>query len=370
MEDVAPSSKWSVTAATAARKRVIPPPTSDDYADWTLDQLKLECNARKLNVVKNTRKQERVKLLRAYDANTEGVEVLLRRQRKRSKRSNEEEQRRTSGCMFRLLNILFVQLFFDRLLSLGNLLRRDELDEGGTMFWVDVATAFCSDTTDFNRLISDDAVFEGTDPSQHVTHSAEKLKRMWKEVASKFVRAEANSKVSGQGSNDFWEFCDGNAAVYYLDRWCEHRQAGREFSAANIYPEDEDDSTQEGHDQQPKTTNRKRRKGTRDSALALIIEKIDEIVNSDSTKVQEETWREQKRFLQEQRAAQKLATLSSILVRNSAEMQELFERRREYHEQDIDASEIRRALENCQKKKAVIEEQIHELEFQIINDFH
>ncbi|ETL86424.1 hypothetical protein L917_14141, partial [Phytophthora nicotianae] len=51
--------------------------------------------------------------------------------------------------------------------------------------------------------------------------------------------------VSGQGSADFWDFCDGRADVYFLDRWCEHRQAGREFCSANLYPEDEDDSTQE-----------------------------------------------------------------------------------------------------------------------------
>ncbi|RLN46980.1 hypothetical protein BBJ28_00010039 [Nothophytophthora sp. Chile5] len=302
MADDATSSKWTVIAALDPRKRMVPPPTSDDYALWTLDQLKLECTARKLNVVKNTRKQERVMLLRAYDANKEGVKVLLQRQRKRSQRTSEEEQRRTSGCMFRLLNVLFSLLFFDRFLSLGNLLRRDELDEGGTTFWIDVTTAFCADTTEYDSLISDDAVFEGVDPSVHVAHSSDKLKRMWKEVASKFARAEANSKVSGQGSNDFWEFCDGNAAVYYLDRWCDHRRAGREFCAANIYSGDEDDSTQEGNGRQQKPNNRKRQKGTQESTLALLLEKIEVIIDSNASKVQEDTWREQKLFIQEQRA--------------------------------------------------------------------
>ncbi|KAE9334446.1 hypothetical protein PF008_g13960 [Phytophthora fragariae] len=355
MQDSAPSSKWAVISARDTTKRLIPPPTSDDYADWTLDQLKLECTARKLNVMKNTRKQERVKLLRAYDANTEGVEVLLRRQRKRSRRTSEEEPRRTSGCMFRLINVLFSLLFFDRFISLGNLLRRDELDEGGSTFWMDVATACCSDASDYDGLISDDAVFEGIDPSMHVAHSAEKLKRMRKEVASKFARAEANSKVFGQGSHDFWDFCDGNAAVYYLDRWCEHRQTGREFCAANIYPDDEDDSTQEGNGRQQKPNNRKRNKGAQEDTMTLLVKTIKEKIDSDTTKVQE-TWKEQKIFLQEQRAAQKLSTLSGMLARNAAEIQELLQRRREYHVQGLDAAEIGHALANCEKKKAMIDE--------------
>ncbi|KAE9036382.1 hypothetical protein PR003_g3029 [Phytophthora rubi] len=36
------SSKWTVMVSLDSRKRTIPPPTSDDYKDWSLDQLKLE----------------------------------------------------------------------------------------------------------------------------------------------------------------------------------------------------------------------------------------------------------------------------------------------------------------------------------------
>ncbi|OWY93633.1 hypothetical protein PHMEG_00036897 [Phytophthora megakarya] len=93
-----------------------------DYAEWTLDQLKLECTARKLNVVKNTRKQERVELLRAWDTNKEAVQVLLVRQRKSSKRTSDQEETRTTGCMFRLINVLFSDRFFDAFLKSGNLL--------------------------------------------------------------------------------------------------------------------------------------------------------------------------------------------------------------------------------------------------------
>ncbi|KUF89295.1 hypothetical protein AM587_10007302 [Phytophthora nicotianae] len=286
----APSSKWTVAAPLDSRKRTIRPPTSDSYGDWTLDQLKLECTARKLNVVKNTRKQDRVDLLKAWDSNKEAVQALVVRQRKRSKGVSEEEERRSAGCMFRLINVLFSDRFFDSFLTSGNLLPRDVLDDGGSTFWFDVANAFASDTTEYDTLISGDAVFEDIDTSSHMAHSAAKLKRMWKEVSSHFARAEAGSKVSGQGSADFWDFCDGRADVYYLDRWCEHRQAGREFCSAKLYPEDEDDSTQEGNKRQPTSHNHKRQKRDQTAVFNALLDKIDTLVGSDVDKAQEDTW--------------------------------------------------------------------------------
>jgi hypothetical protein len=51
-----PSSKWSAKQK-ADSKRFVVPPSSADYKDWTVDQLKLECTAQKLSVVKNTKKE-------------------------------------------------------------------------------------------------------------------------------------------------------------------------------------------------------------------------------------------------------------------------------------------------------------------------
>ncbi|KAE9357821.1 hypothetical protein PF008_g2976 [Phytophthora fragariae] len=58
-----------------------------------------------------------------------------------------------------------------------------------------------------------------------------------------------------------------------------------------------------------------------------------------------------------------------MLARNAAEIQEILQRRREYHVQGLDAADIGRTLANC-KKKAVIEEQMNDLEFEIIKDIH
>eukprot|EP00644_Phytophthora_capsici_P005223 jgi/Phyca11/96034/e_gw1.1.1702.1 len=213
----------------------------------------------------------------------------------------------------------FFDVFVDRFLSLGNLLRRSELDEGGLAFWTDIAV--------------------DVDTFVHMTHSTAKLKRMWKKVASNFARAEASSKVSCQGSNGFWDLCGGRSDVFYLDRWCDHRQSGREFCAANIYPDDEDDSTQQSKVRLDKTNNRKRQKNTKGATFERLVENLETIIDNDGSTMQAETWREQKLLLQEQRVAQKLSLLSIMLVRNGNVLQELLNHRRECHEQGVDATE-------------------------------
>ncbi|KAE8892887.1 hypothetical protein PF011_g14021 [Phytophthora fragariae] len=319
------STKWTVSAALLSkRKQPVAPPPSDLYAEWTLDQLRLECTSRKLNVKKNTCKDDRVKLLTAYDENKTSVELLLQRQRSSSRRVEEEETRRTRNCMFRLLNVLFSERFFQAFLASGNQLSRSELDQGGSTFWRDIAAAFDALDIEFDSVISDDAVFDDVDPSQTMAHSAAKLQRMWREVAGKFARAEAGSKKSGDNSNDFWDFCDGRADVYYLHLWCEHRGSGREFCAANLYADNEDDSQKEGM-HQGKTVNRKRRKTSQADALATLADSVAQIVASEITKAQEETWKEQALLLRDQRVAHKLEMLAGILQRTKEEVSRLLQ---------------------------------------------
>ncbi|KAK1944161.1 hypothetical protein P3T76_004073 [Phytophthora citrophthora] len=82
-------------------------PIPDCYGDWTLEQMRLVCTARKHNEKKNTSKNGRVKPLPAYDENKTSVELLLQRQSCNSWRLDELQEKRTKNCMFRLLNVLF-----------------------------------------------------------------------------------------------------------------------------------------------------------------------------------------------------------------------------------------------------------------------
>ncbi|KAI9985010.1 hypothetical protein PInf_004317 [Phytophthora infestans] len=61
-------------ALLSRRKQPVPVPISESYDDWSLTQLKLECTARKLNVVKNTNKEGRIALLSAYDKNKKAIQ--------------------------------------------------------------------------------------------------------------------------------------------------------------------------------------------------------------------------------------------------------------------------------------------------------
>ncbi|KAE9059500.1 hypothetical protein PF010_g30592 [Phytophthora fragariae] len=186
--------------------------------------------------------------------------------------------------MFRLLNVLFSERFFQAFLASGNQLSRSELDQGGSTFWRDIAAAFDALDIEFDSVISDDAVFDDVDPSQTMAHSAAKLQRMWRE----------------------------------------HRGSGREFCAANLYADNEDDSQKEGM-HQGKTVNRKRRKTSQADALATLADSVAQIVASEITKAQEETWKEQALLLRDQRVAHKLEMLAGILQRTKEEVSRLLQ---------------------------------------------
>ncbi|POM78398.1 Hypothetical protein PHPALM_4073 [Phytophthora palmivora] len=297
------TSKWTVNVSFDSRKRLIQPPTSDDYKDWSLDQLKLECTARSLNVAKNTRKDERVKILNAWDANKDGLEALPSRQRKRAYSGRGEDDKRTKGCMFL-----------------------------GSALWMDVTEAFSSATDEFDRIISDDAVFEDIDASYKMVHS-------------------------------------GRSDVYFLDRWCEHRQGAREFCAANVYPEDEDDSTMEGKETRQQS-NRKRRRNSQSDSIASILERVNDLIDketSESLKAQEGTWNEQKLIIQEQRSSQNLSTLYTMLDRNGNSIHQLLEQRKEYISKGLHAAKIGEMLKARLARRTMLEAQISELELQILN---
>ncbi|POM78129.1 Hypothetical protein PHPALM_4381 [Phytophthora palmivora] len=321
------TSKWTVNVSFDIHK----PAHVDNYKNWSLDQLKLECTARSLNVTKNTRKDKRVKILNAWDVNKDSLEALLSRQRKKAYSGRGEADKRTKGRMFRLLNVLFSLKFYEAFLTIGNQLRREEIDQGGSTFWMDVAAVFSSDTDEFDRIISDDAVFEDIDASYKMVHSASKLKRKWKEAEIlPVLKLDLRSPVK--------------------------------FCAANIYPEDEDDSTMEGKET-PQQSNRKRRRNSQSDSIASILERVNDLIDketSESLKAQEGTWNEQKLIIQEQRASQYLSTLYTMLDRNGISIHQLLEQRKEYISKGLDAANIGEMLEARLARRTMIEAQISE----------
>eukprot|EP00644_Phytophthora_capsici_P019361 jgi/Phyca11/48913/gw1.259.1.1 len=135
----------------------------------------------------------------------------------------EPSLRKTKHCCIRLLNILFSDSFAVRLASSDDAATRDQIDSGEvnqntcTKFWKDVAHALRSNLIDFNGLfVVDNPRFGGIDPAYIVPHDAPRLYEMWKTVNSKYVKAYAEFYVSGQNSNEFYNFCEGKLDVVHL----------------------------------------------------------------------------------------------------------------------------------------------------------
>ncbi|KUF85687.1 hypothetical protein AM588_10000983 [Phytophthora nicotianae] len=270
--------------------------------------------------------------------------------------------------MFRLLNVLFSERFFHAFLTSGDQLSRRELDQGGSTFWENIATAFSEDNVEFDALISpDDPVFEDIRASQTVAHSAAKLHKMWREVSGNFARAEAGSKKSGEHGDDFWEYCGGRADVFYLHQWCNHRGAGREFCSANIYSDDEDDSQKEGTSR-AKKGNRKRRNSLQAEVLAALADSVGAIAAANETsEAQEATWKEQALLLHDKRISHRLSMLSDILKRTNSNILELKTHILE-HEDDSDEDEFdaESLLAQERGKRQKLRDQILELECEVI----
>ncbi|KAG1698361.1 hypothetical protein DVH05_014864 [Phytophthora capsici] len=65
---------------------------------------------------------------------------------------------------------------------------------------------------------------------------------MWKSVNGKFVKVLARFNVSGQNSNEFYDFCDANLEVLYLRVCTSVKPNLMEFVSGGMHEEDEIDS--------------------------------------------------------------------------------------------------------------------------------
>eukprot|EP00644_Phytophthora_capsici_P018798 jgi/Phyca11/132227/e_gw1.143.14.1 len=363
------TTKWTAKQKPDSKRAVLPP-TSDDYSEWTVDQLKLECTARKLSVAKNTKKEDRVSILNAYDQSKGGVALLLERQRlgKRTKSCSEtNEARRTKHCVFRLINVLFSDEFFDKFVSSGNQLTRKELDEGGRNFWESVAAAFNTANETYDRLVSDDSLFDGISPDQITVHSAAKLKSMWKDVHAAFSQAEANSKISGEHA-EFWDFCRGDKAVMYLNLWCDLRGSGREFCSACVYEENEDDSTKEGESNTtPIKINRKRQKT--DDSMSTLTDIIKTLVDVETNSKNEKAAvsRLQRERLEMTAKTDKLTTIEGILSRHRHTLEEIDRRIHQRNVQGMPTAPLRSEKERIEARIKSLQDKASKLEDQILD---
>ncbi|KAJ8576561.1 hypothetical protein ON010_g2653 [Phytophthora cinnamomi] len=73
-------------------------------------------------------------------------------------------------------------------------------------------------------------------------HDAARLYDMWKKVMSKYGKACAKFFVSGQNSEEFFNFCEGNLRVLYLKACLDIKPELKDYVRGGMRQEDEVDS--------------------------------------------------------------------------------------------------------------------------------
>ncbi|KAF4127332.1 hypothetical protein GN958_ATG23480 [Phytophthora infestans] len=213
-----------------------------DYASWTVDQLRKECSERKLRVPRKLDKLVLVEHLKRHDVTRRAVQATVD-----DENLLDPSLRKTKHCCIRLLNVIFSDRFATRLASSDDAATRDQIDTSevnqNTSFWKEVAKEFQTNTTDYNGLFTfNDPRYIGVDPSVIVQHDAPRLYDMWKKVNTKYIKAFSKFDVSGQNSNDFYEFCDGSLDAAYVKVCIKQKPELESYVKGGMHEEDEIDS--------------------------------------------------------------------------------------------------------------------------------
>jgi hypothetical protein len=202
-------------------------------SDLTAKQVRTLCSKLGIKQVKNVPKAEMLLRLQQTYANRKAyAELGYVGQPPAEPRTNcggdstTASPRKEVQCSFRLVNILFSDAFADDFATLGNVASRQLLDAGAAgndqHFWKTVQASFVSadDDPTFDELAySDDDILGGQDhidPSKKLNHDWKKLRAIWKSLNADYKAALTNYTVSGTHDQNFYHFCKGKVAVYYL----------------------------------------------------------------------------------------------------------------------------------------------------------
>ena len=176
------------------------------------------------------------------DDENEGDENRKKKKQKKSKTGTTQKE---PQCPFRLVNLLFSDQFANDFGNLGQIADRPTLDSGkaahGQYFWEKVQKAFVDE--DNNILYGDlhytesDDVFAGLDHidcCKIVPHTWKKLEKIWKGLHAEYKAAFSRFTRSGNHDSNFFGFCTGRLAVYYLWKKLQERPQLNAFVSAEL----------------------------------------------------------------------------------------------------------------------------------------
>nr|KAE8941281.1 hypothetical protein PF009_g8929 [Phytophthora fragariae] len=128
--------------------------------------------------------------------------------------------RKTVACVFRLLNVLFSDVFCAGVATLGDVATRQALDThtlgSASSWWTEVTAAYNDeDNETFNALFHIKPEFSTIDPAAFRHHDSKKLWTIWKELTRDYREVDGRFTTSGNQA-PFTAFQGGRMDVYYL----------------------------------------------------------------------------------------------------------------------------------------------------------
>ncbi|KAE8983236.1 hypothetical protein PR002_g23310 [Phytophthora rubi] len=110
--------------------------------------------------------------------------------------------RKTVACVFRLLNVLFSDVFCAGVATLGDVATRQALDThtlgSASSWWTEVTAAYNDeDNETFNALFHIKTEFSTIDPAAFRHHDSKKLWTIWKELTHDYREVDGRFTTSG-----------------------------------------------------------------------------------------------------------------------------------------------------------------------------
>ncbi|KAG3002891.1 hypothetical protein PC120_g19455 [Phytophthora cactorum] len=186
--------------------------SSGDEAE-TPKRLRKECTEIKLRFPRTTPKPEQIKHLKDHDAAYMVVQTTVD-----DEYTIEPRLRKAKHYCVRLLYVLFSDRFAIRLVSSEDAATRKQIDA------------------------VDNPRFDSIEPSKIVPHEIPRLYGIWKKANRKYVKTYSKFYVSGQNSNEFYNFCEGNLDIVYLRAFIAIMPELEEYVRGETGEEDEVDS--------------------------------------------------------------------------------------------------------------------------------
>ena len=225
-----------------------------DYNTWTDPLLMQECKRRNIRGFSRGRKDTRIGMLFAWDANFKIMENenFVLDTPPTSQQGNmvpaQQVAKKTKHCAFRLMNVMFHDKHFEGFQKLYQNPSRANLDDPlnneSVKWWKVIHYAMSNPDSEYNNLVATMEQFQGHDPANISPNplSPAQLLEMFEKIRDQYAVTYAKWDKSGEHNPNFWDYCGGRVDVLYLHCWTQQRAGLLQFVSKQAPKEAQFDS--------------------------------------------------------------------------------------------------------------------------------